>query len=72
MSMDIDKILAPYETPVLVDFTLELRSGASYSHSYFVPRAIVREGGSALEDYLVLLALGDKIDVSVDKIYWKG
>lgn len=49
-----------------IPFILELRSGDRYSHSYLVPKKIVDAGGDTLKEYLLLEALGDKIEVILE------
>lgn len=52
-----------------VRFSLELRSGARYDHSYFVPEKIIKAGIDKLEEYIILKALGDKIYVDIEEVY---
>lgn len=51
-----------------VVFTLELRSGERYQHSYLVPESVLKVGGKELERFLVLEALGDKLSVIVEEV----
>lgn len=52
----------------LVQFTLELRSGDRYDHSYFVPEKVVKAGRDEIEKYIILEALGDLIYVDIEEV----
>lgn len=52
-----------------VQFSLELRSGERYSHSYSIPEKVVKAGKDEIEKYIILEALGDLIYVDIEEVY---
>ena len=63
--MNIDRLLAPYEKDIEIEFALVLRNGQQYNHSYFVPERIVKKGREAVEEYILEKAFGDLIYVEI-------
>lgn len=52
-----------------VQFSLELRSGESYSYSYLVPEKVVKAGKEEIEKYIILEALGDLVCVNIEEVH---